>query len=385
MVKTYSIAGYGRMIADAARMDPYVRALRQAIKPGAVVLDIGAGWGVFALLACRFGARRVYAIEPDDSIHLARELASANGCADRIEFFQDLSTRVQLPERADVIVSDLRGVVPFYQLHIPSIADARRRFLAPGGVLIPIRDTVWGAIVEAPETYAFDLNPWNDKTYGLDFSPVRRALTNHWSRHHFGPGQLLVEPSCWATLDYGTVEDPNANGSLDWTLTRAGTGHGICVWFDGLLAEGVTVSNHPAAPETIYQSIFFPWPTPVALAEGDIVAVTLHANLVGEDYLWRWDSRVLDQGDPARVKARFEQSNFFGVPLPPGHLRKRSESHTPALSEDGQVDAFVLALMDGKTPLGDIARELGTRFPDRFPTWQEALNKAGDLSVRYGR
>ena len=64
---------------------------------------------------------------------MAREIAAANGFADRIDFFQELSTEVELPERADVIVSDLRGVLPAYQHHIGAIADARERLLAPGG------------------------------------------------------------------------------------------------------------------------------------------------------------------------------------------------------------------------------------------------------------
>ena len=105
----YTIADYGAMIADAARMGAFARALGQAIKPGAVVIDIGTGTGICALLACRHGARRVYAIEPDDAIQVAREVAAANGYADRIEFIQAISTQVTLPERADVIVSDLGG------------------------------------------------------------------------------------------------------------------------------------------------------------------------------------------------------------------------------------------------------------------------------------
>jgi type I protein arginine methyltransferase len=88
----YSIEDYGAMIADRVRMNSYHEALRRRVRPGDVVVDLGAGTGIFALLACRFGARRVYAIEPTDAILVAREIAAANGHAERIEFIQKLST-----------------------------------------------------------------------------------------------------------------------------------------------------------------------------------------------------------------------------------------------------------------------------------------------------
>lgn len=125
------------MIADKGRMDAYVKGLRQAVKPDSVVVDIGTGTGIFALLACQFGAKKVYAIEPSDAIQVAREIAKSNGYADRIEFIQKLSTQVNLPELADVIISDIRGMLPLFQQHIPAIADARTRLLAEGGILIP--------------------------------------------------------------------------------------------------------------------------------------------------------------------------------------------------------------------------------------------------------
>ena len=125
----YSITAYGEMIADRGRTEAYAEALRKAIKPGCVVLDIGTGTGIFAMLACKYGADRVYAVEPSDAIQVAREIAAANGYADRIVFIQDQSTRINLPERARVIVSDLHGVLPLLQHHLISIADARRRLM----------------------------------------------------------------------------------------------------------------------------------------------------------------------------------------------------------------------------------------------------------------
>jgi type I protein arginine methyltransferase len=95
----YSLSGYGQMIADRVRMDAYAQALRSAIRPESVVLEIGAGPGVLSVLACQLGARRVFAIESQSIIQVAREVAATNKCADRIEFFEAMSTEVELPVR----------------------------------------------------------------------------------------------------------------------------------------------------------------------------------------------------------------------------------------------------------------------------------------------
>ena len=71
------------MIADRPRTAAFMQAMRATIRPGAVVMDIGTGPGIMAVLACELGAAKVYAIEPSEVIQLAREIAAANHCADR--------------------------------------------------------------------------------------------------------------------------------------------------------------------------------------------------------------------------------------------------------------------------------------------------------------
>ena len=142
----YSLTGHGHMVTDKLRTDAYAQALEQDIKTGDVVAEIGTGTGIFALLACRFGARRVYAFEPSAVIELAREIATANGFADRIEFIPKMSLESALPERADVIVSDVHGVLPFFNRGLLSLIDARNRFLAPHGRMIPRSDSLWIAV-----------------------------------------------------------------------------------------------------------------------------------------------------------------------------------------------------------------------------------------------
>ena len=164
----YEITEYGKFYIHKVRMNAYASALGNAVTPTSVVLDLGSGTGIYALLACRYGARRVYAIEATDAINLARETAIANDCSDRIVCIQDLSTNVILPERTDVIISDLSGVLPFFRRHIPSIMDARDRFLTPGGVLIPQQDCLRAAVVEASEQYAKLVEPWSKDLFGLN-------------------------------------------------------------------------------------------------------------------------------------------------------------------------------------------------------------------------
>jgi SAM-dependent methyltransferase len=385
----YSIADYGAMIADKVRMGAFVRALREAVKPGTVVVDIGTGTGIFALLACRFGARRVYAIEPDDAIQVAREIAAANGFADRIEFVQAMSTDVTLPERANVIISDIGGILPWFQKHIPSIADARRRFLAPGGVMIPQRDTAWAAVVEAPELYARHTGPWNDNGFDIDMDAARRIVVNTWHKGRVTNDQLLAEPQRWATLDYASVQDPDVRARASWIVTRPGTGHGLAAGFDRVVSEGVHLSNAPDArddirPESIYGTIFFPWLAPVRLAAGDLVHVDLEARLIGQDYVWRWQTSVLDQGRAGADKADFTQSTFFGAPLSPDQLRKRGAGYTPTLNENGQIARFVLEAMGSGVTLGEIARRVSDEFSTRFPRPQDTLSYVADLAREYG-
>jgi protein arginine N-methyltransferase 1 len=375
------------MMGDRGRMEPYTEALRRAVQPGSVVIDIGTGTGIFALLACRFGARRVYAIEPDEVIQVAREVAAANGLADRIEFIQEISTRSTIPERADVIISDLRGALPLLDQHIPSIIDARARLLAEGGVMIPRRDTLWVALVNAADLYRSRAGLWEGDDYGLDLRVVRRVATHHWRKARLRPDQLLVPPRCWATLDYATIESPDVCGAASWKIERAGVAHGLLLWFDAEVADGIGFSNAPTAPELIYGAGFFPFADPVTLAAGDAVSVRIQARLADEEYIWDWATRVTDPGDPPRVKASFQQSTFFSQPLSRAALLKRAAGYVPSLNEEGKIESAILALMAAAEPpsLDAIATAICTQFPRRFASWDDALTRVGDLSARFSR
>jgi protein arginine N-methyltransferase 1 len=374
----YSLSAYGKMIVDQARMDAYVHALRQAIRPGSVVVDLGCGPGLFALVACELGARRVFAIEPNDVIQAGREAAREHGFSDRIEFIQEFSTKISLPEQADVIVSDLRGVLPWFGHHVDSIIDARTRFRAPEGVLIPARDFVWVSIVETPERYEEIVGPWNRN--GFRLNSARNLAVNTWRKVRVQAGNFLTEPLSCYELHYDSITEINFHALIDMPIARKGAAHGLLLWFDTELIDGIGFSNAPGGEELIYGQAFFPFKEPIDCDAGDLVHVRLEARLIGDDYVWRWDTTVSSQNEP---KISFKQSTLFGTPLSPAKLRKRAHTFVPTANDDGAITRFVLSQMDGANSIENIATALMKEFTHRFSDLNEALNVVAEISEKY--
>ena len=384
----YSLSDYGSMIADQVRMDPYALALKRAVGPHSVVLDIGAATGIHALLAAKFGARKIYAIEPNEAVHLARMLAAANGFDDRIEFIQDISTNITLPELADVVVSDLRGILPLFSHHIPSMIDARQRHLSPSGVLIPRQDTLFIALVESRHTYKNLVQAW-DFPYGLNMEDARLIVLNSWSSdntENITSNSLLTVPKIWTVLDYASIVNPNVDSSnIVCTATRNGTAHGILVWFDAELMDGIGFSNGPNKTRTaeVYGRGFFPLLEPVPIEAGDTIIIDLSAELVGSDYIWGWNTRIFAGDDQNTLKADFIQTTDFGQDSFSKQSRERIFGLRPALGTDGQIDHYILGEMDGRTSLDSIAQGTMAQYPDRFRSKDEALQYVYELFQQY--
>jgi protein arginine N-methyltransferase 1 len=379
----YSIPAFGRLIANEVRMGAYDRALREAVRPGCVVLDIGAGTGILSLLACKYGARKVYAVEPANAISLAREAARANGFDDRIEFFQALSTDLTFPEKADVVVSDLRGVLPLFTQHIPSIVDARTRLLAPGGILIPQRDILWAAVAESFKSHDRLVSPWDGRRFDLNLWGGLQASTNRWVNAEAKASRLLSKAHQWGVLDYTSIISSNVAASLVLPVTEAGVGHGLLLWFDAEIADGIGFSNAPAKPDALYGSAYFPWPEAVPLAKGDTVFLRIRADLTGDDYVWSWDSEIL-AGAARKPKACFRQSTFLGEPMSLQAVRRRAASHRPTIDEAGRMDLLILGMMDGAHALEDIAARLIEQFPGKFASSKDALTRVANSTDKYG-
>jgi protein arginine N-methyltransferase 1 len=378
----YALGDFGAMTADGERFAAYRQAIKQTVRPGDSVLEIGCGPGVFAMLACQAGARKVYAIDSEEIVYFARELAAANGFSDQTEFIQSDSRKLQLPEYVNVIVSDIRGALPFFGHGVAAIDDARRRLLLPGGCLIPQRDTLKAAVIEAGDFYTKLASPWIEPAPALNLSLTLEFLLNQIHKGCFRDDQLLTTAQTWAVLDYAVGADPNATADLDFSVTRPGMAHGICLWFETELIRNIGFSSGPGSQKTVYGQVFLPWLEPVPLEPGQKIQVKLRANLVGDDYVWRWETKTCGSAGTAR---HFQQSTFHGANFTPQSLRRRAADFVPSLSEEGQANRWMLQAIDGKTSLQEIAQAAAKKFPRIFPRWEDALHRAAELAAQFSR
>lgn len=310
----YDILDHGWMIRDRARTDAYAEAIRRVVAPGDVVLDLGAGTGLFSMLACQAGARRVFAVETSAYIEVARELARVNGFDDRIECIQGDSTEVVLDERADVAIFDIHGVLPLYGESLRVIIDARERHLRPGGTMLPAEETLFAALLESPATYATHVEPWSSGAYGLDLRAAKRLASSESRKVYPQPDEIVSDRQAWATLVYGTLSSTDVEGTALLRARRDATAHGFTVSFDARIADGVMLSNAHDAPRTIFGSVFFPFEEPVSLRAGEAIELRLAARLVAAgDYIWRWNSTLVRGDEHVPL---FRQSSFFAYPQP---------------------------------------------------------------------
>jgi len=132
-------------LLDEERTKAFVKAVRSVVRKGDVVIDAGSGSGLLGVTAAKAGAKKVYCIELDRlACDVIRRSAAENGVADKIVILRGDATKVEIPEKADVLLSEnLSGGGLFYEQQV-QINNHLLKFLKSGARFVPqeIRNSV---------------------------------------------------------------------------------------------------------------------------------------------------------------------------------------------------------------------------------------------------
>jgi len=286
------------LLQDTIRTNAFREAIRRYVTRDSVVLDLGTGSGILALFAADAGARRVFAIDATHSADLASFLARHLGFADRIQVFHDHSKSVELPELADILVTETLGAFGFDERILSSVIDARARLLKPDAIVIPRRVDLYLVPVDDASIYEQRVTWWKGKPYGFDFSPLAVFASNIVFVGSFGDASFLAPPEIVIMSDLTSVD---ISGSVHFTAARAGMLYGFAGWFRATLADGIELTNEIAG--TSWEQAFLPLPSPIAVEAGTPIEVALEC---ADGLMWRWRGTIGD--------AAFDQMTALSAP-----------------------------------------------------------------------
>lgn len=346
------------------RHEAYRAAIAQAVRPGDLVADLGCGFGILGLLCLEAGADHVWGMDSTDAIEIAAETMAREGMADRYTCIRETSFRAELPEKVDVLICDHVGYFGVDYGIIAMLEDARRRFLKPGGRVIPQALDLRIAGISSPQARDV-LRQWEKVTVPEAYSWLSDYCIN--SKHDVS---LAADELATRAVPLGKVDlTQDSQPLLSFTTTLAAEKDqdldGLGGWFSCDLVPGVTMTNAPDAADRITRGqVLLGFETPLAVRAGDAVDVTIKVR--HEDGIISWTARNPRTGQQER------QSTFASLPL--GAAPRTGPSHDALqLNKIGLARTAVLALVDGKRSGEQIEAEMLRGHSGLFPSKTELV------------
>jgi protein arginine N-methyltransferase 1 len=283
------------MLADPIRVNTYAEGLRRVVKPGDVIVDLGTGTGILAMLASRNKPRKIYALEHNNVIELAKFVADRNGI-DCIEFVQKNSREFTSEEKVDLIIHEQIGDFLFEENMIENLLDLKARVLKSGGKIFPARFEFFLEPVCLKREYRVPF-AWENNIHGIDYACLKgsemyrkySSRRNAMIRLQTGAiDYALCTPKPMLAFDLdrlGAKSDiPNAMAA-EKVVTRAGAVDGISIYFKAIFDDDLSFDTALGSPHTHWEQPFFRIPRR-DVKEGDVIRIKLDAQEIAEKGSW---------------------------------------------------------------------------------------------------
>jgi hypothetical protein len=268
------------------RTSSFLDAIKDSVKKGDIVVDIGTGTGILAIAAALSGAKHVYAIESSDMGKFAKQNFKANKLEDKITLIQGWSTQVSLPERADMLVSEVIGNEPLGENILEIYSDAFKRHLKPKARIIPKKLKIYGCPVNLSKQiigkhyFTKDNTKKWESWYKVDFSNLAFIEKPKQYSFYIQPYKAknwnyLSKPILLSEINLKYVKNLVIKTSSRNQIEDAGDINGILIFFVSELGRNVILSTDPV--DSYYTNSWYckVWilPKAVSVKKGDKIKI----------------------------------------------------------------------------------------------------------------
>ncbi len=259
------------MVYDELRNQAFRDALEHLMDPSAIVLEIGTGSGILAMMAARAGARHVYTCEMENLIaDAARENIRKNSYEDRITVIAkkstDLVVGTDLPEKADMFVAEIVDNNLLGENVLPLMEDAKNRLLKPDAIILPDRIATLGVLVGDG---TWTRNCRVDTISGFDLSAMNRfapSVTPVFADRDLA--DAFCDPVELFAFDLAHTDHfPSEKKTVNVKIIRDGRIDGLVQWLWLGFGRTIVFENRPPQ-KSVWWPILHLFPSPLTVRRG---------------------------------------------------------------------------------------------------------------------
>lgn len=359
------VGNHATMLVDTVRMRAFAEAIRRTVKTDDVVVDVGSGSGVLALLCAKAGARRVYAVEKGPMASVIASAAEKNGVGSVVRVLRqdarDLTFDGAGEDKPTLIVSEMIGSFGLEEDYLGLLGTVRAR-CAPACRVLPASLSIGLALAAMP-ALAAEIELVRSGL-GVNLDEIANLLTSRVSLAWVDAADVLSSPTPAARFLVGQPPPRVVGGEV--VAARAGEAHGIVAWFEAELAEGVSLSSAPSCARTHWAHVIFPFDVPLTLAEGDRIHLEVRPRVISDRSTWSWSASYQGtrrSGDAMKslVGSKDDLLRRLGV---------RVEAPDPRGSE--RLARWAAALSGGVDDIAVLTRRLRAAYPGRYVDDEDA-------------
>jgi len=253
------------MLKDEVRTKSYRNSIlnNRHLFKDKVVLDVGCGTGILSMFAAKAGAAKVYGIDYSDIVYQAQQIVKDNNLENVVTLIKGKVEEVELPvKQVDIIISEWMGYCLLYESMLNSVIFARDKWLAPGGIMMPDKATMYIVGIEDAEYKEDKINFW-ENVYGFNMSCIKKLAMQEPLVDTVDANQVMTSGAKLITIDIQTckIEDLAFTVPFRFTASRDDFCHAFVVYFDiewSKCHKKVYFSTAPHATYTHWkQTVFY--------------------------------------------------------------------------------------------------------------------------------
>ena len=267
------LAYYVGLLGNTSRVEAFRKGIEATVRPGDRVLDLGTGVGTYAFFAARAGAGHVWGVEMGRIAGVATRLARANGLEDRVTVVRGRVPGVELPADLDVLIFE-DFPVGFMDGRVWDLLSDVYGQLPDGIRTVPRAGRLVVAPVWAEDGWRKGLPPSSGTpaAQGLHWEPLRELARNGPRRVVLLPEHLLGPGVPGALVPLHPLPQPaDLRVEGRWVAPEASRLHGLALWFELEVGEGVWLSNEPSPAPEPWGQLFLTLDPPLDVPAGEAV------------------------------------------------------------------------------------------------------------------